>query len=200
MGHAAVRSAPVRHLVLPGKLSAKTNPRVTPDSELEGGEWIPARDAHSKWKRSEVIAVPPVLHALETLAGGLTDDLVERFLSVPEAHRELTRRIEFHPNYICFPVRTPTKPPATHTNCYLIYNSGEILIIDPGSPYEDEQAELAKCVDDLIGEGRTVRAIILTHVHPDHVAGVNALNDHLEKAQGARVPVAAHRVTADSLR
>ena len=178
----------------------KQNPRVTPDSELEGGEWIPARDAHSKWKRSEVIAVPPVLHALGTLAGGLTDDLVERFLSVPEAHREPTRRIEFHPNYICFPVRAPTKPPATHTNCYLIYNSGEILIIDPGSPYEDEQAELAKCVDDLIGEGRTVRAIILTHVHPDHVAGVNALNDHLEKAQGARVPVAAHRVTADSLR
>ena len=42
-----------------------------------------------------MIAVPPVLHALGTLAGGLTDDLVERFLSVPEAHREPTRRIEF---------------------------------------------------------------------------------------------------------
>ena len=45
-----------------------------------------------------------------------------------------------------------------------------------------------------------MREIVLTHVHPDHVAGVNALNDHLEKAQGARVPVAAHRVTADSLK
>ena len=177
----------------------KQNPRVTPDSELESGEWISARDAHAKWERSEVIAVPPVLHALGTLAGGLTDDLVERFLSVPEAHREPTRRIEFHPNYICFPVRTPTKPPATHTNCYLIYSSSEILIIDPGSPYEDEQAALAACVDDLIRE-RTVSEIILTHVHPDHVAGVKALNDHLEQAQGARVPVAAHRVTADSLK
>ncbi|PYT03478.1 MAG: MBL fold metallo-hydrolase [Acidobacteria bacterium] len=178
----------------------KQNPRVTPDSELESGEWTPARDAHAKWERSEVIAVPPVLHALETLAGGLTDDLVERFLSVPEAHREPTRRIEFHPNYICFPVRTPTKPPATHTNCYLIYNSSEILIIDPGSPYEDEQAALAECVDDLIAAGRTVREIALTHVHPDHVAGVKALNDHLKKEHGAPVPVAAHRVTADSLK
>src|SRR5882762_7761031 len=149
----------------------KQNPRVTPDSELESGEWISARDAHGKWERSEVIAVPPVLHALGTLAGGLTDDLVERFLSVPEAHRKPTRRIEFYPNYICFPVRTPTKPPATHTNCYLIYSSSEILIIDPGSPYEDEQSALANCIDDLIRKGRTVCEIVLTHVHPDHVAG-----------------------------
>ena len=154
---------------------AKQQPNVTEDSELESGEWIRARDAYAKWERSEVIAVPPVLHALKTLAGGLTDDLVERFLSVPEAHRVPTRRIEFHPNYICFPVRTPTKPPATHTNCYLIYNSSEVLVIDPGSPYEDEQKALAGCVDDLIAEGKTVREIILTHVHPDHVAGVNAL-------------------------
>jgi glyoxylase-like metal-dependent hydrolase (beta-lactamase superfamily II)/8-oxo-dGTP pyrophosphatase MutT (NUDIX family) len=177
----------------------KQNPRVTPDSELESGEWVSAREAHAKWERSEVIAVPPVLHALGTLAGGLSDDLVERFLSAPEARREPTRRIEFHPNYICFPVRTPTKPPATHTNCYLIYTSREIMVIDPGSPYEDEQRALAACVDDLIAGRRNVSEIILTHVHPDHVAGVNALNDHLETTQGASVTVAAHRVTADSL-
>ena len=179
---------------------AKQQPKITEDSELESGEWIRAGDAYEKWQRSEVIAVPPVLHALKTLAAGLTSDLVERFLSVPQARREPTRRIEFHPNYICFPVRTPTKPPATHTNCYLIYNSREILVIDPGSPYEDEQIALADCIDDLISEGRIVREIILTHVHPDHVAGVNALNDHLTQKHGKRVPVAAHRLTAESLK
>lgn len=178
----------------------KQDPCVTPGSELESGEWIAAREAYARWERSEVIAVPPVLHALGTLAGGLTDDLVQRFLSVPEAHRERTRRMEFHPNYVCFPVRTPTKPPATHTNCYLIYSSRDILIIDPGSPYEAEQEALAACVDDLIAEGRTVREIVLTHVHPDHVAGVNALNDHLQHKHGTRVPVAAHRLTAESLK
>ena len=178
----------------------KQQPRITEDSELESGEWIHAGDAYAKWERSEIIVVPPVLHILKTLAGGLSDNLVERLLSVPEARRVPTRRIEFYPNYICFPVRTPTKPPATHTNCYLIYNSHEILVIDPGSPYEDEQQALASCVDDLISAGRTVREIILTHVHPDHVAGVNALNDHLGQKLGARVPVAAHRLTAESLR
>jgi glyoxylase-like metal-dependent hydrolase (beta-lactamase superfamily II) len=179
---------------------AKQQPRVTGDAELESGEWVAAREAYAKWQRREALAVPPVLHALKTLADGITDDLVERFLSVPEAHRGFTRRIEFHPNYICFPVRTPTRPPATHTNCYLIYTSREILIIDPGSPYEDEQAALAACVDDLIAAGRTVREIVLTHVHPDHVAGVNALNEHMERKHGAGASVAAHRLTAESLK
>ena len=182
------------------KCPAKQIPTVTEDSELESGEWIAARDAYAKWERSEVIVVPPVLHALKTLAGGLTDDLVARFLSVLQARRAPTRRIEFLPHYICFPVRTKTLPPATHTNCYLIYNSKEILLIDPGSAYDDEQKALAGCVDDLILEERTVREIVLTHVHPDHVAGVNVLNDHLEQKLGARVPVAAHRLTAESLK
>jgi len=172
----------------------KQEPQVIP-GELSSGEWISAELAHEKWLKSEVIAVPPTLHALKTLAGGLTPDLVERFLARPSAHGQVVRRIEFRPNYICFPVRTPTRPPATHTNCYLIYTSKELLIVDPGSPYEDEQLALANCVDELIGEGRTVREIIVTHLHPDHIGGVNALRGHL----GNNVRVAAHALTAASL-
>lgn len=179
---------------------AKQDPHVTGDAELAHGEWIGAREAHEKWERNEILAAPPILHSLKTLSGGLTGDLVERFLSVPEAHRQITQRMEFRPNYICFPVRTPTKPPATHTNAYLIYTTEELLIIDPGSPYEEEQRAFAQCVDDLIAEGRTVREIVLTHVHPDHIAGVTALNDHLEAKTGSRAPVAAHRLTAESLK
>ena len=179
---------------------AKQEPRVTNDAELESGAWIAARDACAKWERSELLVAPPVLHALKTLSAGITYELVPRLLSLPEAHRRPTRRIEFHPHYICFPVRTPTKPPATHTNCYLIYTSNEVLVIDPGSPYEDEQKALADCADDLITEGRAVREIVLTHVHPDHVAGVNALKDHLSENRGATIPVAAHRQTGESLK
>jgi glyoxylase-like metal-dependent hydrolase (beta-lactamase superfamily II)/8-oxo-dGTP pyrophosphatase MutT (NUDIX family) len=179
---------------------AKQEPHITEDSELESGEWIAAGEAYARWQRSEIIVVPPVLHAMKTLAEGLNVDLVTRFLSTPAANREPTQGIEFHPNYICFPVRTPTKPPATHTNCYLIYTAREILVVDPGSPDEDEQKALADFLDDLISGGRVVREIVLTHVHPDHVAGVNALNDHLKARYGRRVSVAAHRLTAESLR
>ena len=177
---------------------AKQEPRVTEDAELENGEWINAREAYAQWQRSELVVVPPVLHGMKTLAAGLDNDLIARFLSVPEAHRKVGMRMEFHPNFICFPLRTPTKPPATHTNCYLIHSSQEILIVDPGSPYEEEQAALAECLDDLIAGGRTPREIVLTHVHPDHIAGVNALRAHLEKKYNESVPVAAHRLTAES--
>ena len=172
----------------------KQQPNVI-KGELENGDWVPARSAFDRWQRSAMLAVPPTLHALKALAEGLTDDLVERFLSVPHAHSEPVRRIEFRPNYICFPVRTPTKPPATHTNAYLIYTSKTVLIIDPGSPYQDEQQALAAAVDELLAEGRSVAMILLTHVHPDHIGGVNALRTHL----GGSTKLAAHQLTADGL-
>ncbi len=173
---------------------AKQEPNVIA-GELASGEWLTAREAYDRWLNDQVVAVPPTLHALRTLAAGLAPDLVERFLSIPQAMGEPARRITFRPNYICFPVRTPTRPPATHTCCYLVHNSKEILIFDPGSPYEEEQEALAACLDEMISEGRKVREIILTHLHPDHVGGVNALKEHL----GGNIPVAAHAQTAEAL-
>jgi ribonuclease/clavin/mitogillin len=164
-------------------------------TEFESGEWTRATDALARWEASDALVAPPVLHALKVLRDGLTDETVERFLSVPQAHRQPVRRIEFMPGFICFPVRTPTKPPATHTNAYIVGHD-ELVVLDPGSPDADEQAELAACLDELIAAGRRVREIILTHHHPDHVAGVGALREHL----GGRLPVAAHRLTADALR
>ena len=172
----------------------KQEPYLT-SGELDDGEWITAREAYERWLRDDVVAVPPTLHALRTLANGITPDLTARFLSLRHAQGEIARRITFRPNYICFPVRTPTRPPATHTCCYLIHTSKEILVVDPGSPYEDEQQALAECLDDMIAEGREVRAIIITHLHPDHIGGVNALKAHL----GGAVPVAAHPKTAAAL-
>lgn len=173
---------------------AKQEPYLT-SGELEAGEWLKASDAYDRWLRDEVVAVPPTLHALRTLASGVTPTLVERFLSLNHAHGEIARRITFRPNYICFPVRTPTRPPATHTCCYLIHTAKEFLIVDPGSPYEEEQQALAECIDEMIAEGRQAREIIITHLHPDHVGGVNALKAHL----GGTIPVATHRETAAAL-
>jgi glyoxylase-like metal-dependent hydrolase (beta-lactamase superfamily II)/8-oxo-dGTP pyrophosphatase MutT (NUDIX family) len=171
----------------------KQEPRIL-TSEFDHGEWTSAREALARWQSSEILVAPPVLHAIKTLAGGLNDDLIPRFLSVPAARGEQPRRIEFTTGFTCFPLRTPTKPPATHTNCYLVGHK-HFVVIDPGSPYEEEQAALAACVDELIAEGRTLREIVLTHHHPDHVAGTEHLRAHLR----GRATVAAHRLTAEAL-
>jgi ribonuclease/clavin/mitogillin len=171
----------------------KQEPRVM-TTEFDAGGWTSARDAFERWRRAELIAAPPVVHALRTLAGGITGDLYERFLSLPQARRQPVRAIEFLPGFICFPVRTPTKPPATTTNCYVV-GTHDFLVVDPGSPYEDEQAALADFVKGLIDDGRTLREIILTHQHPDHVGGV----EHLREQLGGNLTVAAHRLTAGAL-
>ena len=173
---------------------ARQEPRVV-HGELVEGEWIPAKNAYERWSTADELVAPPTLHGLKTLARGITPDLLDRFLSVPQAHGETVRAIEFRPNYVCFPVRTPTRPPATHTNCYVIYTSKEFFVVDPGSPYEDEQAALAACVDELQRGGRRLKSIVLTHLHPDHVGGVNSLLSHV----GSEVSVAAHRKTAEAL-
>ena len=166
----------------------KQEPRVT-TAEFDTGGWTSARDAYESWRNCELVAAPPVIHAVRTLAGGMTGDLYERFLSVPQARRQPVRAIEFLPGFVCFPVRTPTKPPATTTNCYVV-GTDDFIVVDPGSPYEDEQAALADYVKGLMDGGRALREIILTHHHPDHVGGVEAL---LERLGG--VNVAAGKVT-----
>src|SRR5438045_2734644 len=70
----------------------KQEPRVM-TTEFDAGGWTTAREAYALWRGSEVMAAPPVIHAVRALAGGLTDDLYERFLSVPQAHRRPVRAI-----------------------------------------------------------------------------------------------------------
>jgi endoribonuclease LACTB2 len=171
----------------------KQEPRLL-TAEFDAGGWTSARAALERWHASEIVAAPPVMHAVRVLAEGLAGDITARFLSVPQARREQVRRIEFTPGFVCFPLRTPTKPPATHTNCYLVGHS-EFVVIDPGSPYDEERAALAACVDDFLAAGRRLRGIVLTHHHPDHVAGVEPLRAHT----GGDVTVAAHRLTAEAL-
>ncbi len=61
-------------------------------------------------------------------------------------------------------VRTPTVPPATHTNCYRLGRA----VIDPASPWPEEQDRLATWAGKI-------DSILLTHHHADHVGGVAAL-------------------------
>jgi endoribonuclease LACTB2 len=162
--------------------------------ELETAEWIRPAEAFDHWRRGEIIMAPPTLHIIRTLAENREHVQMWPTLltATPEAQRGMVRRIEFRPGIFLFPVKTPTLPPATHTNCYIV-GGNEVVIIDPASPYEEEQRELDEFIDKLISEGRRVREIIVTHHHPDHTGGVN----HLRRRLG--VPVAAQALTAERI-
>jgi len=96
---------------------------------------------------------------------------------------------EVLPGFLVVPLLTPTLPPATRTNCVVV-GTDELVVIDPASPYSEEQERLEVLLASL---DRSVRAIWLTHHHADHVGGTMRLKGSLG------VPVRAHRATADRL-
>ena len=83
------------------------------------------------------------------------------------------------------PVRSPTLPPATHTNVWIL-GDHHVTIVDPASPFVDEQERL----DGLL-EMMMVERIVLTHHHADHVGGALAIKG----TTGAKI--AAHPLTRD---
>lgn len=86
-------------------------------------------------------------------------------------------------------LRTPTLPPAAHTNVYLVGpDAGPVVAVDPGSPFPEEQAALDAALADL-----PIAAIVLTHHHGDHIGGATVL------AQRWGVPILAHGATARRL-
>lgn len=83
------------------------------------------------------------------------------------------------------PVRTPTLPPATHTNTWIL-GEQRVTVVDPASPYPEEQQRLWEALSSV-----QVDRILLTHHHWDHVGGV----EDLRQRTGA--PVLAHPLTRD---
>lgn len=161
--------------------------------ELVDGEWLKPSEALDRWKQARALLHPPALHLIRCLEEHAFPACAASMNTVPHVLERVPRRVEFQAGVHLVPVRTPTIPPATHTNCWILGDE-ELLIVDPGSPWEEEQLELATVIDGLVAEGRRVRAIVLTHEHPDHVGGVEALKAHL-----GDVPVLAHRLTAERL-
>jgi len=90
-------------------------------------------------------------------------------------------------------LRTPTLPPATHTNCYLVGDT-DFLVVEPASPWAPEQAVLHPIVAQRQALGHRLLGVLVTHHHNDHVGGV----DDLRRRYGA--PLWAHRATRDKLR
>ncbi|MEH7308702.1 MBL fold metallo-hydrolase [Neobacillus drentensis] len=73
------------------------------------------------------------------------------------------------------PISTPTLLPHTTTNCYLIGNEKESLLVDAGYDQQDTRIELERAIK--VNGLATPNSIILTHSHPDHAPGVRQLLD-----------------------
>ncbi len=105
---------------------------------------------------------------------------------------EPTEPFEAAPGVQVLPLRTPTLPPATRTNCIVVdaESPGAVYVIDPASPWPEPRAELDEWLD---ARSLKVEAILLTHHHHDHFGGAA----HLSARTGA--PILAHAINEDLL-
>jgi glyoxylase-like metal-dependent hydrolase (beta-lactamase superfamily II)/8-oxo-dGTP pyrophosphatase MutT (NUDIX family) len=158
------------------------------EGELESGEWVHPIAALQRWQAGHETFAAPVLYTLIGLAEGEAG-LAERMAEYPEAAGRPVRRIELKWGIVLHPMKTRPLPPATHTNAYLV-GDREMALIDPGSDDPDEVARLFDLIELLRSDDRHVKLVLLTHHHPDHVAGLARVRERFG------VKVAAHAETA----
>ncbi|MDQ3322332.1 MAG: MBL fold metallo-hydrolase [Acidobacteriota bacterium] len=173
-------------------------------TEMRNVEFTEPKDALARWENSEVLISPPVLITLQTLASGKTDDLKpeivsQKLLKKSQIHSGDINFIELNRRVICVPVKTETLPPATHTNCFVVGRE-KFVVIDAAAKDETEQAKLFESVDSFIEKGFVCEAIVVSHLHRDHTGGETVLQKHLRDKFDLRIPLSAHRLTAESLR
>lgn len=163
-----------------------------------GGEIVQARfersgEALASWIRGERLIVPPVLWQLRHLEDEGLDAFLEAQPARCAAHEAgRLHRIRSAPGVWMAALRTPTLPPATTTNTYVV-GEERLVVIDPATPEASEQERLFELLDALQAEGRRVERVLVTHHHHDHVGAVQAT------AERYQVPVAAHPLTLERL-
>ena len=160
--------------------------------ELASGEWVAPVAALKRWQDGHETFAAPILYTLIALAEG-ENDLPERMAGWPEASGKPVRRIELNWGIVLHPMKTRPLPPATHTNAYLV-GDREMALVDPGSGDPEELERLFELTEMLAEDGRRVKLVLLTHHHPDHIGGLDAVRERY------RVQVAAHPETAKHVR
>ncbi|MCK5943718.1 MAG: MBL fold metallo-hydrolase [Planctomycetes bacterium] len=155
--------------------TAGVHPDVWEGELTQGRFWLP-QQALASWRNGDLLLVPPVVILLEHLAAAADFEHFARSIAATaNRYREGDlHKVRFSPGVVLAPLRTPTLPPATTTNCYIVGHE-RLWIVDPGSPDPNEQQRLLDLLDRLTADGQQLAGVLLTHHHPDHVGGVHAL-------------------------
>jgi endoribonuclease LACTB2 len=175
-------------------LQEKPQPCTDPCDEFDEVGFRSIDSLMKDWSKGHALLLPPVWHIVSRLASAIR---------LNQSEEEMVRNLENAPNDcsptreiiqgICVqPLRTPTLPPAAHTNTIFL-GSGDYYIVDPATPYADEQQKLDEMIAYMERDGRKPLALLLTHHHHDHIGDVERLRKQLS------VPLWAHAQTSERL-
>jgi endoribonuclease LACTB2 len=161
--------------------------------ELDLGEWTTPAAMLARWTRGECLLSPPSLLILEAIRRSTLEEIPSKMRELVQAQTSAPlHSIYFAPGVQMIPLYTQALPPSTHTNAYLVGQETAYLI-DPGAPSPEEQEKLFAVLDGRLQNGVRLKAVVLTHHHPDHIGAANAC------AARYHLPIWAHPLTAQRL-
>lgn len=174
---------------------------VIDPNEVDEMEWIHPTELSLRWERCACLLAPPT----QVIARRLAErGAISRLAEYSETNGIPPRYSLIRPYITLFPQQTPTLPPATHTNCYLIGHD-ELLIVEPATNLDWSESALRVFLQDQIESGKRLKAVVLTHHHHDHLVGVQDFITHFglevwahpDTASRISLPVSRHLEDGD---
>lgn len=162
--------APVRYdcLVFRAEVPPELEPEVD-DHELVRGRWFEVDDLLELRSNGEVQLAPPTYRQLLLFAQAQAGERPfpgeeDAFAPPSPAEQEI---LPMTCGVTVIPMRAPAMPPAGWTNAVLV-GERRLYVIDPGG--EDPEVLRAE-LDRRVAGGASLAGVVLTHHHPDHLAG-----------------------------
>lgn len=169
-------------------------------AEVAEGRWMSLSEVIARNEAGALPLMRPTKALIKELAeGGGTAAAIHRFRD-PVAERaevieqntpEVLLSVLSSQGVWMVPIPSPTLLPAAETNVFLVAHGGEAVLVDAGHGGETGVEQVRIVWERLDRPG--IKALILTHHHPDHAGGVRAM----QRAFGC--PLWAHPAAADVL-
>lgn len=130
--------------------------------ETKYSEWIKPSDLYDRYNRGEILAVPPTVQMISTLASNLLSrGPIDFKLETIEQYE--VPMIESVKGVKQFMPLSHTFPPANRTNCFLVGDAPHRYIVDPSPRDREEFEKLCRSLDHYGFDH-----IFISHHHPDH--------------------------------
>lgn len=169
--------------------------------EVAAGYWLTLSEAVARHEAGTLPLMRPTRALIKELAAGggtveamrrFHDPATERAEVIEKNTPEVLQAVLASQGVTMVPVPSPTLLPAVDTNVFLVAHGGEALLIDAGHGGEDGVARVRAAWERL--NKPRIKALLLTHSHPDHAGGAAAMQ------QAFGCPLWAHPSAADELR
>lgn len=167
-----------------------TEEPVADAQELRQGRWFDIAEILQLRDCGEVQLAPPTYRQLLAWR-----DIVEGHASWPTAEQAFAQPPMWQQEVLpladgitVVPLESGAMPPAAWTNAVIV-GKQKLIVVDPGGP--DPETLLAE-LNRRKAEGAEILGVVLTHHHPDHLAGYPAL-------QLQHLPLWCHQITAPLL-